>query len=254
MKRIVRSILMSAALVFGVTGCPPERPDDGDAGIGGSAPTGGTTATGGRATGGTATGGTSTGGTPPVLCSTVAALPEMGTTCTTSGESRCDPNGNLCQCIRGIWVCDTSCAAEYPNPPALGSACRRGQACGYPSGTSCICPTNTLKWACVGIDGCPATLPTTGSACDDNLAGLACDYPNSNHMGCLCTAGTTSSTWSCISFATCPPTQPSYDLAGTCPGLSFCTYGTTHCSCMTTGTPWLCGFAAVLSLVGVGPS
>ncbi len=41
-RRIVQSMVMSAALALGVTGCPPEPPVDNDAGIGGSAPTGGT--------------------------------------------------------------------------------------------------------------------------------------------------------------------------------------------------------------------
>ena len=50
-QRIVGGLLMSAALVLGVVGCPPGPPDDSDGGVGGSG-----TGTGGSATGGTAVG------------------------------------------------------------------------------------------------------------------------------------------------------------------------------------------------------
>ena len=50
-ERIVRSMLMSAALALGVAGCPPGPPDESDGGVGGSG-----TGTGGSATGGTAVG------------------------------------------------------------------------------------------------------------------------------------------------------------------------------------------------------
>jgi len=59
-ERIVRSILMSAAVVLGVASCTPEPLDDNDAGAGGS--TTGGTAMGGGATAGTVAGGTGGGG------------------------------------------------------------------------------------------------------------------------------------------------------------------------------------------------
>jgi len=70
-ERSVRSVLVSAALVLGVAGCPPESPDDNDAGV-----TGGTaTGTCGNGTGGftCVSGGTRvTDGTGPVATGGVA--------------------------------------------------------------------------------------------------------------------------------------------------------------------------------------
>ena len=43
-----------------------------------------------------------------------------------------------------------------------------------------------------------------------------------------------------------PTTQPVYGLTSTCPGLVFCSYGSTRCSCLQTGTPWICGLGVFL--------
>jgi hypothetical protein len=242
-------ILMSVAWLLGLTGCPPEPPDDADAGIGGSA-------TGGRAaTGGTPSGGSATGGTAPVpACSTVQSLPAMGASCSTFGESQCDASGNQCVCIRGIWNCTTSCSSTYP-APAPGSPCIPGAACNYPSGVSCACwnvpdlgsgggPYN--GWICAGGSGCPADLPATGSACD-GLANTQCEYPSSDpasHYACLCSpnADASTGTWVCYYTGPCPATQPTYDLSRPCSALAYCSYDSTRCTCLDSA-PWICGLA-----------
>ncbi len=236
--RIVRSLVMSV-LVLGVAGCPPERPDDNDAGVGGSAMGG---------SGGAAAGGNATGGKASVpMCSSVASLPAMGTACTTQGESQCDASGNQCVCARSIWNCTTSCASTYPTEPNPGSACIRGAACNYPSGVSCGCVNSS--WMCFGTRACPAAAntPITGDACDGST-GILCDYPNSSpthHMTCACTAGMPDggSTWTCIQAGQCPASQPAYGLSNSCQGfLTFCAYGSTLCSCVN---PWVCGLMAL---------
>ena len=238
-QRIVRSLLMSAVLVLGVAGCPPEPPDDNDAGVGGSATGGsGSTATGGSATG---------GATSMPVCSTVASLPTMGTACSTQGESQCDASGNQCVCARGIWNCTTSCASTYPTEPTPGSACIRGAACNYPSGVSCGCVNSS--WMCFGGSACPAAanMPTTGGACH-GLTGVVCDYPNSNpayHFACACMSGIPDggSTWTCFQGSQCPASQPAYSLGNSCVGFfTFCTYGSTLCSCVN---PWVCGLFVI---------
>jgi hypothetical protein len=246
-ERIVRSMLMSAALVLGVVGCPPVPPDDSDGGVGGSA------------TGGTGTGGSAGGAASVPVCATVASLPTMGTACSTHGESQCDADGNRCVCESGIWNCSTICASTYPTEPAPNSACLAGAVCNYPSGASCQC--HNSRWQCIGTSSCPANMPATGTACN-GLAGLWCDYPNSNpafHMFCACTNNTynadasTVATWICAQSAACPTAQPAYDLNRTCPGTAVCTYGSTHCWCAQSNGPWVCGFG-ILSLASSPPS
>jgi hypothetical protein len=236
------------------------NPTGGIPGQGGN-PSGGV-ASGGRASGGTNSGGTAsggkaTGGTPgtggaPTACigTTVATLPTMGSCCGNStacpgtpatGTSQCDAAGNRCVCERGIWYCNNACPGSIPTPD---SACARGAACVYGSaGCGCV----NLKWMCVGVSGCPdaASMPMTGQACN-TLTGVACDYPNTNpafHMACVCSVNAdagSGSTWTCVQSAACPASQPPYDLNAGCPGTAICTYGSTHCACMQTGTPWVC--------------
>jgi hypothetical protein len=204
--------------------------------------------TGGTASGGTATGGGATGGTASVpVCSTVASLPTMGTACSTMGESQCDASGNQCVCSRGVWYCNTSCASTYPTEPTPNSACIGGAACNYPSGVSCQCLNS--RWVCIGTSDCPAAanMPLTGDACNGST-GVLCDYPNSIpffHMTCFCMANADASsvsTWTCVHPSLCPTTQPAYSLTNACPGtLTFCSYGSTPCSCLQSGTPWVCG-------------
>jgi len=233
--RIVPSVLMSVAVALGVVGCPPVPPDGGDAGVGGSA------------TGGAGTGGNAGGAASVPVCSTVASLPTMGTACSTFGESLCDATGNRCVCDRSIWYCTTPCATSYPTEPAPDSACLAGAVCNYPSGASCQCLNS--RWQCIGASGCPtaAQMPMTGSACN-GLAGLWCDYPNSNpafHMTCVCSGNAVASTgasWTCIQPRTCPTTQPAYDPNGDCLGVAMCAYGSTYCRCTQSSTPWVCGF------------
>jgi hypothetical protein len=240
-ERIVRSILLSAASMLWVTGCPPEPPDDADAGIGGSA-------TGGRATaGGTASGGNATGGTASVaVCTTVASLPALGTACSTEGESQCDPSGHQCVCQRQRWFCNTICASTYPTLPTPDSECPAGAACSYPSGVSCACFAS--RWVCTGSSNCPEDVPSTGTVCP-GLVGLACDYPNSDtHMACGCPQNyrdaSTGSTWVCATLPPCPATQPAY--GETCPGFATCSYGAARCGCWQTGNPWVCGLGGGL--------
>jgi hypothetical protein len=221
---------------------------------GGMATGGVWTVTGGTASGGTATGGSATGGTTSVrfLCDTVASLPTVGTSCDTVGESQCDASGNQCVCARGIWICSTGCASTYPEP-APGSPCVRGAACNYPSGVSCDCLNSS--WHCLGSSACPADTPVTGAACN-GLTGTWCDYPNSNpawHFVCACTPNTDAgSTWTCFQSADCPATQPAYGLNATCPGVAFCSYGSVHCTCSSSGRPWVCGLW-VLGMFGGDP-
>jgi hypothetical protein len=97
---------------------------------------------------------------------------------------------------------------------------------------------------CIGLSACPATLPTTGDACD-NLTGVACDYPGSVHLACVCSANGDAgagSMWTCVQSAACPTTQPVYDLSTTCAGPAICSYSSSpnHCACMQAGTPWVC--------------
>jgi hypothetical protein len=246
--RIVRSILMSAAVVLGVAGCPPEPPAGNDAGAGGTA-TGGTTVMGGRATGGTASG----GGASTCIGTTVATLPALGSCCgnlstcpgtLAMGTSLCDADGNQCVCRRGTWYCNTSCASTYPTEPAPNSACIHGAACNYPSGVSCACVYDS--WSCMGGSGCPATAPLTGEACN-GLNGLACDYPHEPapvpHLTCLCISNadaSTGSTWTCA-VSDCPATQPPYSPADSCSRtFAFCSYGSAQCTCWM-DDPWICG-------------
>ena len=239
-ERIVRSMLVSAALALGVAGCPPETPNDSDAGVGGSS-TGGTTAMGGMATGGSATGGTA----PVPVCATVASLPAMDTACNTLGESRCDPSGNQCVCEGGErrWHCSTICTSTYPTEPAVGSACIHGAACNYPSGVSCECD-NHSQWVCIGTAYCPADMPTTGQACN-GLTSVLCDYPNHDpHVACFCSPNadaSTGSTWTCIQVAPCPATQPPCGTA--CSGPAICSYSSPprYWVCLqSSGSEWVC--------------
>ena len=246
--RIVLSILTSTALLLGVAGCPPEPPDDNDAGVGGST-TGGNPATAGRETGGMASGGAAA----TCIGTAVATLPAMGSCCgnlstcpgtPAMGTSLCDADGNQCICRRGIWYCNTSCAGNYPTEPAPNSACIRGAACNYPSGASCGCANGS--WWCLGSSGCPATAPVTGEACN-GLTGAVCDYPNEpapiNHLTCICTANadaSTGSTWTCV-YSICPTTQPPYSPNDSCSSsVAFCSYGSTPCVCWMSD-PWICG-------------
>ena len=218
---------------------------------GGSA-TGGAN-TGGQATGGISTGGSATGGARNNLCDIVSSLPAQGTACSMVGESRCDPSGARCACERGIWYCDHACPDTEPTP---GTVCPAGAGCSYPTGVSCVClnhppdpgsPEYPSNWTCIGVTGCPASLPATGNACN-NLNGLVCDYPNTNpafHFGCVCTLNSDSgsgSTWTCIQSADCPATQPAYDPSSRCPGVAVCTYNSEprHCACFQSNSPWIC--------------
>ena len=83
-ERIVRCLLASAALALAVAGCPPEPLYDNDAGVGGSA------ATGGTSTGGTGTGGTWCGISADAVAVQATAVGESHTcVLTTSGGVRC---------------------------------------------------------------------------------------------------------------------------------------------------------------------
>jgi hypothetical protein len=238
--RIVQGMLMIAALVLGLVGCPPVPPDDSDGGVGGSA-------TGGSGTGGSA------GAAPSVpVCDTVASLPTMGTACSTYGESKCDVAGNRCVCERGYWYCNTTCATSYPTEPAPDSTCINGAACNYPSGVGCQCVNS--RWVCTGTSSCPAAanMPMTGEACG-GLAGVWCDYPNQNpalHIMCGCTPGNVDAslaTWTCMQSYPCPTTQPAYDLTHPCAagGVALCSYGSTRCKCSSV-VPWVCGFGSFI--------
>jgi hypothetical protein len=163
----------------------------------------------------------------------------MGTACTTVGESVCS-GGSRCVCERGIWYCNNACPGTQPTPNAQ---CARGAACTYNNGnTGCACIN--LLWMCVGVTNCPASVPTTGEACN-SLTGVACDYPGSPHLACVCSANAdagSGSTWTCLQSAACPSPQPAYSLSNTCPGTAICSYSSApnHCACMQAGTPWVC--------------
>jgi hypothetical protein len=231
-ERIVRSLLMGAALVLGSAGCDPEPLVDHADG-------------GGSATGGTAS-------VPP--CDAVDSLPSIGTSCPTPGESRCDPSGNQCVCARGIWYCNLNCASTYPTEPAPCSDCIRGTACNYPSGASCACMN--LKWMCIGTSACPPSQPAIGDACD-GLTGTWCDYPNSNpayNMALYCGPkpySNTASIWGGFQSAPCPATEPAYGLSSACSGAALCSYGSTRCTCSQTGTPWVCGLAVLTPMLNL---
>ncbi len=249
--RILRSILLSAALALSVVGCPPEPPDDDDAGIGGSAATGGTTVMGGRATGGTATAGAggAAGGTAVSVCQTVTTLPEQYSSCTNTGQSQCLPNGDRCVCLRNVWYCNTECA-NIPEPtPGTDCSSHRGAACNYANGAGCSCENYRWNdgWMCMGdSSSCPAgNSITTGASCIQ--PGIFCDYPDPGgdpllHKFCACPSARADasqvSAWYCFLAARCPATQPVYPTAcGN--GLALCAYGTVYCSCFSTGN-WIC--------------
>jgi hypothetical protein len=244
-ERAIRSILVSAALMLGVAGCPPVPDDESDAGVGGSA------------AGGAATGGSATGGTASVpVCDIVDSLPPIGSTCNFTGESRCDRSGNQCACQRGIWYCNTSCASTYPTEPSLDSACVKGSACTYPSGVSCTCVGG--KWMCMGGSFCPAVRPVDTVPCTD-LTGAICEYPaDARHAAsavCECVSNEiflplfdagSGSSWACMAPSACPLTQPIYGSGDSCPGYyALCSYGSTLCTCQG-GTSWTCGSVSFL--------
>ena len=242
-ERIVRSILVSAALMLGVAGCPPVPADESDAGVGGSA------------AGGAATGGSATGGTASVpVCDIVDSLPPIGSTCNFTGESRCDRSGNQCACQRGIWYCNNACPASQPTP---ATGCETGAFCSYAPSATCECvdappcvgpdcpfwgdsapPDPPPRWICIGTSSCPANLPMTGQDCT-GLTDITCDYPNTNpalHTFCYCVANidpASGSAWTCGQSAPCPAMQPLYDLTRGCTGPAVCTYSTPpyHCRC-----------------------
>jgi hypothetical protein len=200
-------------------------------------------ASGGTSTGGTATGGTATGGAASsCIGETVTTLPTQGTACTTPDQSQCDASGNRCICERGIWYCNNACPGSPPTP---NTACSKGAACVYSNGTvGCGC-VNSL-WMCVGVSSCPATVPTTGDACNA-LTGVACDYPGSIHLACICGANAdagSGSSWTCFQSAPCPATQPAYDLSTSCTGPAICSYTSApnHCACTSQGPGghWVC--------------
>ncbi len=249
-ERIVRGILLSAALALGLVGCPPEPPDDDDAGIGGSAPTGGTAATGGRAAGGAATGGKGgDGGMGPVaVCQTVTTLPEQGSSCgNTPGESRCLTNGDRCVCIGTIWYCNNACPSPPPTP---GTDCsnHKGAACNYADGATCACMTN--QWICVGdSSSCPRVGPTVGDPCTQ--PGIVCDYPATSAFDlfrilCCMADPVDGSTWTGMILGSCPETQPVYPT--TCTSARLCTYGNARCICMSGGN-WICDWPMVFVLM-----
>jgi hypothetical protein len=221
-RRIVRRILMGAALLFGVAGCPPVDTSDGDAGTGGSA-----------------TGGSATGGTAAVpVCQAVAALPTAGSLCSNAGESACTASGR-CVCARGIWYCDTACASTYPTPPVAYTDCLKGTACMYSGGVGCTCFGG--KWFCTSGIACPDAM--TGARCDD--PGTWCQYtdPAYGTMSCLCYPGPDggAATYTCVVGTPCPKTPPPYPTAcssnyGYCPYAS----GRTLCSCPFNGGQWIC--------------
>jgi hypothetical protein len=103
------------------------------------------------------------------------------------------------------------------------------------------------------VGGCPAAadMARTGIACN-GLTGLSCDYPNANpsfHMASFCMAdadASTSSIWISVQSGDCPASQPPYSLTDSCPGVGFCSYDSTRCSCWSSGDPWICGLGGFL--------
>jgi hypothetical protein len=196
------------------------------------------TARSGSNTGGSSAGGTETGGQPADGRSgqggALAALPTRATACT-DGESRDDGKGGRCLCGGGIWFCNDTC--NRTTAPAPGTACEQGSACVYPAdGVTCACVVST--WICLARDACPPRIPMTGNACD-GMTGLACDYPGQVHLACACLAAGAGSRWTCLSLSSCPVTQPAYP--ATCDtGPTICSYGSTRCGCLRSGSPWLC--------------
>ena len=211
----------------------------------GGAPTGGVPG-GGTAAGGVSAGGSAGSGEAPVsVCATVATLPIIGSSCSTTGESQCTASGR-CVCANGIWYCNTICASTYRDEPTPNDDCFAGSACTYPGGVGCTC--RSVMWVCSGDDGCPATAPGTGVACTE-LAGRLCDYPNLNpwlSIACVCSAdgGAVDATWACVQMASCPASQPSYPTV--CAGLAGCRYGDVFCSCLDAGATWICDWPFII--------
>jgi hypothetical protein len=113
----------------------------------------------------------------------------------------------------------------------------------FAAGTSM--PDRALAWMRMRFSG------YTGDACN-GLTGLSCDYPNSNpafHLACFCAAdadASTGSTWICLQLGPCPASQPPYSLTNACPGVAFCNYDSTRCTCWSLGDPWICGLGGFL--------
>lgn len=175
-------------------------------GCGGNVTTSGSSNGGGAGSGGGTAGSGGSGGA--ALCP--ATPPKAGDPCTPPSDATFDDRAHcswgddprpdcrttaLCQ-DDGTWsvsspgaACDVSpLPAECPEPPPTsGAVCAPGAlACWYPSGEMCLCSDcegGTQYPICMGIDppewacgfppdGCPATIPQAGVACD--TPGLSC--------------------------------------------------------------------------------
>jgi hypothetical protein len=181
-ERIARSILMGAALMLGVVGCPPVPPDDSDAGVGGS--TMGGSATGGVVTGGTtSTGGAGAGGESGSAGSAGAgsgacSVPEQSappfTTTFRFTNPGPDPRRLSSNCFAQIQFDLTSCSDGYQRrinviAPAASSCYAICPTCQYSSCECALADTSPIAagsyrdvvWK--GDDPVRDTIPTDSS-------------------------------------------------------------------------------------------
>jgi hypothetical protein len=103
------------------------------------------------------------------------------------GGSQCTYGTNQCVCGGGDW----DCAACPATAPADNDDCTlNNQQCGYAT-TECTCQGfgADLQWNCDTPggpgDGCPATQPAPGSACQASPFSPPCDYGQGNSCVCV---------------------------------------------------------------------
>jgi hypothetical protein len=183
-QRIASSILMGAALVLGVVGCPPVPPDDSDAGVGGSAMggsaaggvvTGGTTSTGGA---GGESGSAGSAGAGTSACSVPEQSAQPFTTTFRFTNPGPDPRWLFSTCLAQIQFDLTSCSDGYQ---------RRINVIAAPS-CYAICPTCQYF-------SCECALTDTGPIAAGNYRDVAWNgddpvrdtIPTDSSMPCPCT-------------------------------------------------------------------
>jgi hypothetical protein len=130
-------------------------------------------------------------------------MPTHDSACTVPEATECDYLMDECECLSGVWQCDSAEDADGgvtppvdagpldPGCPAARPAedttCTAGNmSCTYDD-TNCLCPSGT--WLCnEPVDpGCPEAAPTNGSACTGSAD---CDFLD---LECECV----SSAWEC---------------------------------------------------------
>jgi len=139
-----------------------------------------------------------------------STAPENASACDLPTLS-CSYEDRECSCEDGAWSCEIDCPDMEP---ADGTACLRpaNATCRYLEGapvqgfggkSDATCRCEDEVFTCFGAEDCPATAPTTGSACE--FPSLSCAYTGSE---CDCGGN---GMWSCETE--CPATVPAQDTA-----------------------------------------